>query len=147
VRETTYADLTRRGFELWNARRFDDVLELFHEDVVWDMRPFEIPDMGVFRGHAGMRRFWVEWLQAFPDATIEVEDVEQHGDWTLAVVLQRLSGGASGAPVPFRYGGLGHWRDGRLDFAENHPDLDRARTAMKSYASADEPVPVLSDDA
>jgi ketosteroid isomerase-like protein len=102
VRETTNADLTRRGFELWNERRFDDLLELFHEEIVWDMRPFAIPDMALFRGHEGMRRFWAEWLQAFPDSTIEV--------------------------------------------GENHPDLDRARTAMKSYASADEPVPVFSDE-
>jgi ketosteroid isomerase-like protein len=137
VRKTTNADLARRGFEHWNARRFDPLLDFFHEDAVWDMRPFGVPDMDVFNGHDGLKRFWAEWLQAFPDSTIEVEDVEERGDWTLSLVLQRVSGGASGTPVPFRYGGIGHWRDGRLDFVENHPDLDRARTAFERYASAD----------
>jgi ketosteroid isomerase-like protein len=146
VRETTNADLARRGFELWNERRFDDLLRLFHEDAVWDMRPFGIPDMAVFEGHLGLKRFFADWLQTFPDSTIEVDDVEQWGDWTLTVVLQLVSGKASGTPVPFRYGGIGHWRHGRLDCVENHPDLDRARTAFKRYASADEPVPVRSDD-
>jgi ketosteroid isomerase-like protein len=140
--EGTNSELTRRGFQLWNERRFDGVLEFFHEDVVWDMRPFEIPDMAVFKGHEGMRRFWTEWLQAFPDSTIEVEEIEEQGDWTLSVVLQLVTGGASGTPVPFRYGGVGRWRDGRLDYVENHPDLERARTAFERYASAEEPAEV-----
>jgi ketosteroid isomerase-like protein len=146
VPEPTNADLSRRGFEHWNERRFDSLLAFFHEDAMWDMRPFEIPDMAVFQGHEGLKRFFAEWLQAFPDSTIEVEDVEQRGDWTLSVVLQLVTGGASGTPVPFRYAGVGHWRQGRLDFVENHSDLDRARAAFERYASAVEPVPVRSGD-
>jgi ketosteroid isomerase-like protein len=147
VRETTNADLARRGFEHWNERRFDKLLTFFHEDAIWDMRPFGSPDMSVFHGHAGLKRFFAEWLQAFPDSTIEVEEVELRGGWTLSVVLQLVSGRASGTPVPFRYGGIGHWRDARLDFVENHPDLDRSRTAFKRYASAERPVPTPSADA
>jgi ketosteroid isomerase-like protein len=138
VTESANADLVRRGFEHWNARRFERLLEFFHEDVVWEMSPFGIPDMGAFRGHDGLRRFFAEWLRTFPDSTVEIEDVEEQGDWTLSVVLQRVSGGASGTPVPFRYGGIGHWRDGRLDLVENHPDLERARIAFRAYASADD---------
>jgi ketosteroid isomerase-like protein len=140
VHEDTNADLARRGFELWNERRFEEVLTLFHEDAVWDMGPFGVPDMADFQGHEGLRRFFAEWLQAFPDSAIEAEDVEQRGEWTMSLVLQVVSGGASGTPVPFRYAGIGHWRDGRLDFVENHSDLDRARSAFTSYAaSSDRP--------
>ena len=142
----TNADLARRGFERWNERRFEELLAFFNEDAVWDMTPFGIPDMAVFQGHEGLRRFFSEWLATFPDSTIEVEDVEQRGDWTLATVLQLVSGRASGTPVPFRYGGIGHWSDGRCDFGENHRDLDRARAAFERYASADEPVPVRDHD-
>jgi ketosteroid isomerase-like protein len=147
MQETSNADLARDGFRHWNERRFEALVEFFHEDVVWDMRPFGSPDMAAFHGHAGLRRFFAEWLQAFPDSTVEVEDVEQRGDWTLSIVLQRVSGRASGTPVPFRYGGIGHWRDGRLDFVENHPDLDRARIAFERYASEVDHVPVHGDEA
>jgi ketosteroid isomerase-like protein len=137
VAENTNADLARRGFELWNERRVEDLLVLFHGDAVWDMRPFGVPGMAnAFRGHDGLRRFFAEWLEAFPDPSIEVEDVEQRGDWTLTLVLQTVSGGASGTPVPFRYAGIGHWRDGRLDLVENHSDLDTAGLAFRSYAEA-----------
>ena len=135
--ELTNAELTRKGFEEWNQRRFDRLLEYFHEDVVWDMRPFGAPDMGEFHGHSGMRRFFDEWLAAFPDSTVEIDDVEESGEWTLSTVLQVVSGGASGTPVPFRYGGVGHWRDGRLDFVENFPDLERAREAFERRVAED----------
>lgn len=136
VQQATNADLARRGFELWNERRFDEVLTYFHDGARWDMRPFGIPDMAFFDGHDGLRRFFADWLQTFPDSTIEVEDVEQRGAWTLTTVLQSVSGRASGTPVPFRYGGIGRWRDGRLDLVENHPDLDQARLAFERYAAA-----------
>ena len=110
------------------------------------MRPFGIPDMAVFERHEGLKRFFAESLQTFPESTVEVEEVVEKGEWTLTVVLQLAIGGASGAPVPFRYGGIGHWRAGRLDFVENHPDLDRARTAFERYASADEHVPARSEE-
>ena len=132
--EPTNADLARRGFELWNERRIDEMLTLFHEDAVWDMTPFGIPDRAVSTGHPAMRRFFDEWMATFPDSTIEIEEVEQRGDWTLTVVLQTVSGRSSGTPVPFHYGGIGRWRDGRLELVENHPDLDRARAAFDRYA-------------
>lgn len=129
-------ELTRQAFAAWNERRFEDVLEYFHEDALWDMRPFGLPGVGDFRGHDGLRRFFDEWLEAFPDSTIEVSEVEERGVWTLAVVVQRVSGGTSGAPVPFAYGGIGRWRDGRLEFVENHPELTSAREAYESYVAS-----------
>jgi ketosteroid isomerase-like protein len=144
VQQATNADLIRRGFEHWNERRFDSLLKFFHQDAVWDMSAFGIPDMAVFHGHEGLKRFFAEWLQAFPDSTVEIEDVEERGDWTLSVVLQLVSGGASETPVPFRYAGIGHWSEGRLDFVENHPDLNGARIAFERYASANDPASLRS---
>jgi hypothetical protein len=51
----TNANSARRGFELWNERRFEDLLVLFHDEAVWDMRPFGVPDMAArlaFRSYA-----------------------------------------------------------------------------------------------
>ena len=88
--EPTNADRARRGFELWNERRIDEMLTLFHEDAVWDMTPFGVPDRAVSTGHPAIRRFFDEWMTTFPDSTIEIEEVEQRGDWTLTVVLQTV---------------------------------------------------------
>lgn len=133
------AALTRRAFGLWNAREFDQLLEMFHEDGVWDITPVGVPDMGAYRGHTAIRRFFDEWLEAFPDSEIAVEGVEVRGRWGLATVLQRVSGGSSGAPVPFHYYGIGRWRDERLEFVENHTDPDGGRRAFDHYVASEQP--------
>ena len=134
------ADLTRKGFAAWNDRRFDQLLRYFHEDALWDMTPFGLPGVGEYRGHEGLRRFFDEWLEAFPDSSIEIEDVEVREPWTLSVVVQRVSGAASQAAVDFRYGGIGRWRDGRLEFVQNHPDMDAARRTFEELVATTQPV-------
>jgi hypothetical protein len=47
-----------------------------------------------FQGHDGLRRFFAEWLQAFPDSSVEVEDVEQRGEWTMTLVLHAANSAA-----------------------------------------------------
>lgn len=130
-------ELTRTAFEAWNARRFDDVLGYFHEDAVWDVTPFGLAGVGEYRGHDGLRRFFAEWLEAFPDSSIQVEEVEVRDDWTLSIVEQRVSGSSSHAQVPFRYAGIGHWRENRLEFVQNHLDLERARAVFEELVAAD----------
>ena len=130
------ADLTRKGFAAWNDRRFDTVLQYFHEDALWDMTPFGLAGVGEYRGHDGLRRFFAEWLEAFPDSSIEIEDVEVREPFTYAIVVQRVSGASSHTPVPFRYGGIGRWRDGRLEFVQNHADLEAGRAAFEELAAS-----------
>jgi ketosteroid isomerase-like protein len=127
------AELTRRAFELWNAREFDALLECFEEDAVWDMSPAGIPGMGAYRGHPAIRRWFGQWLEVFPDSSVEVESVGVRGDWGFVTILQHVSGGSSGAPVPFRYFGIGRWRDGRLMMVENYIDREKALAAFDAY--------------
>jgi ketosteroid isomerase-like protein len=139
-RHIDLGEQTREAFAAWNDRRFDEVLEHFHEDAVWDMTPFGLAGVGEYKGHDGLRRFFAEWLEAFPDSSIEVETVEVREPWTLSVVVQHVSGAASQTPVPFRYGGIGRWRDGRLEFVQNHSDLDSARAHFEELSAGARPV-------
>jgi len=131
--------LTRRAFELWNAREYDDLLKLFEKDATWDMRPIEVPGMHEYKGHRAIRRFFDQWLEVFPDATVEVESVEQRGDWGFATVVQSVHGSSSGAPATFTYYGIGHWRAGQLSFVENYVNRDRAWQAFRIYTEAPSP--------
>jgi len=137
VGEGEIGELTRRTFERWNARDFDGLLELFEEDAVWDMTPTGMPGMGAYRGHRAIRRWFAQWLEIFPDSFVESEGIEVRGDWGLATVLQSVSGGSSGAAVPFHYYGIGRWRDGRLVFVENYLDAEEARAAFDAYTRAE----------
>jgi ketosteroid isomerase-like protein len=131
--------LTRRAFERWNARDYDHLLELFEEEATWDMSPIGVPGMHEYRGHSRIRRFFEEWLEAFPDSSVEVESVEQRGEWGFATVIQRVHGGSSGVPATFHYYGIGHWRSGRLTFVENYVDRELAWDAFRLYTEAPTP--------
>jgi ketosteroid isomerase-like protein len=130
VIEEPVAELTQRAFALWNGRDFDGLLELYEPDAVWDMSPAGIPGMGAYRGHDEIRGWFEQWLDVFPDSSVEVEELEIRGDWGLVTILQIAKGSSSGAPAPFRYYGVGHWRNGRLAFVENHMDPDNAAAAF-----------------
>jgi ketosteroid isomerase-like protein len=130
---------TREAFALWNARDFDELLAgYFEPEAVWDVTPIGVPGMEAYRGHEGIRKFFRDWLDVFPDSAIDVDAVETRGEWSIATVIQRVSGGTSGAPVPFRYFGIGHWIDGRLRFVENHVDEAEARHAFAAYVKRQE---------
>jgi ketosteroid isomerase-like protein len=131
--EEPIAELTKLAFERWNARDFDGLLELYEENATWDMTPAGIPGMGAYRGHGAIRRWFGQWLEVFPDSSVEVEDLEVRGDCGLVTILQHASGGSSGAPAPFRYYGVGRWRDGRLVTVENYMDAEKARAAFEAY--------------
>jgi ketosteroid isomerase-like protein len=49
----------------------------------------------VYRGPAGMRRFWDEWHDVW-DLTIEVSEVRDLGDTVVAMADVRTRGGVSG---------------------------------------------------
>ena len=131
--EPSIEDLTRLAFARWNARDFDGLLELFEPDAVWDMSPAGVPGMGQYRGHPAIRRWFDQWLEVFPESWVEVEEVAVRGEWGLVSILQHARGGASGAPVPFHYYGVGRWRDGRLVLVENFIDPEPAREAFRHY--------------
>ena len=133
-------ELTRSAFALWNARDFDALLELFEEEGVWDLTPAGIPGMGEYRGHTAIRRWFDQWLEIFPDSEVFVEKVEAYGEWGFATIMQNASGGASGAPAPFYYYGVGHWPRGRMKYVINFTDPDEARATFRHYTESPQPV-------
>ena len=136
----TDADRTRQAFELWNARQFDRLLLYFYADVIWDTTPMGAPGIEEYRGHDGMRRFFKDWLDAFPDASIEVEDVESRGSWSMATALQSVSGATSGVPglVPL----LRHRPLARRQAAVRREPHRRGRraAAFDAYTASQDPV-------
>ena len=99
------------AFDAFNRRDLDALLALMDDDVevVTRIAPME----GGFHGHDGMRRWWENMLTAFPDFDIEVVDVRDLGDVTLASL--RAVGHGAGSDLPFedRLWHAGRWRRGK----------------------------------
>ena len=69
---------------------------------------------GGYHGHDGMRRWWEGMHDAFPDFGVEVGEVRDLGDVTLAEVRGSGRGAASDTPVEQRSWHVTEWRDRKL---------------------------------
>jgi ketosteroid isomerase-like protein len=103
--------------------------ELLDEDVVWDASPFGIPDMGVYRGHAGVREFWRRWLGPWEEWEFSPEEFIDAGDSVVVVMRQRARGKGSGAEVEQRHAQVWTFRDGKVVRHAQYPDRETALRA------------------
>ena len=90
-------ELALRAFDAFNRRDLDAFLALMDDEVEIVSRIAAME--GGLHGVDGMRRFWETMFTAFPDYDIEVVDMRDLGDVTLASL--RALGHGAGSDVPF----------------------------------------------
>jgi ketosteroid isomerase-like protein len=103
----TFLDLV----SAFNSRDLDAYLELMDPDV--EAVPLLAGVEGRYRGHAGVRRWWDSLFDAFPDFAVEVDEVRDLGDPTLAAVRYRAHAAKSDTPVESQLWMAGRWRGGK----------------------------------
>ena len=59
--------LTRRAFDALNRHDWDGFLALMHQEVEAESRQVAIE--GGYHAHQGLRRWWTDLFEAFPDYT------------------------------------------------------------------------------
>ena len=91
-------ELHHRAIEAFNRRDLETWLELADERV--EFVPLNLErEGGSYRGHAGVRRFWAQYLTVFRASTIEADEVRDLGEVTLALI--RFRGHGTGSDVAF----------------------------------------------
>lgn len=84
------------------ARGEDEVaFSVFDEEIVWDARAADIPEVGgIFHGHDGVRDWWRRWLASWDRIEISSgPDHVVHGNQVLSSWHQHNVGAGSGARV------------------------------------------------
>jgi ketosteroid isomerase-like protein len=122
-------ELALRAFDAFNGRDLEAFLALMDEDVEIVTRIAAIE--GVRRGHDGMRSWWESMLTAFPDYDVEVVDVRDLEDVTLASL--RALGRGAGSDVPFEdllWHGT-RWRRGKCVWWRAFATEDEALEAVR----------------
>ena len=68
-------EVVMSGYDAVQRGDYESPLQVIDEDILWDMSGFGLPDLAkVYRGHDGLREFWVAWLAAWE--TIEFKTPE-----------------------------------------------------------------------
>ncbi len=108
-------------------RRFDEVQEIFDPEVEWVAPPHSLLASEEHRGYDGVRRFWTQFLSAWDEYGVEVEELIDAGDQVVAVM--RLSGRTNELEVDEARSSLLTLRDGRIVRIEPFASKDDALEA------------------
>jgi ketosteroid isomerase-like protein len=106
-------ELVRESYERFQATgEFDP--ELVAPEFVWDMSTFRgWPGQQEYRGVEGARQFLDEWLEAWDDWELSLEDLHDAGGQIVAIVRQQGRSKAAGLPVDMTFAQMFTLRDGK----------------------------------
>ncbi|HEX6582356.1 MAG TPA: nuclear transport factor 2 family protein, partial [Thermoleophilaceae bacterium] len=119
---TAPSDIVRQVSERWNARDFEGLLELYHDDVSVQTGE-HWPERHVLEGKAAFRESIDEWLSVWESIAVETDHVESFGDRVVArgawLSTGRMSGVEGTMPIHIVF----TVRDGkiaRVDWCQDH---------------------------
>jgi uncharacterized protein len=121
----------KRGAKAANNRDLDALLKELHPEVVW--HPAMSALLGgsetVFQGHDGVRRWFRDVTDTFPETEFEFPDIRDLGDRVVALGRFRARGRVSGAETetPFAY--VVDVEDGRMIQVRAYRDHQEALKA------------------
>jgi ketosteroid isomerase-like protein len=101
-----------RAIDAINRRDLDAFLALMDDGVEAVSRIVAME--GDLHGHDGIRRWWEAWFDAFPDYDIEVLEVRDLGDVTVAALRALAHGAASNLPLEDTIWQASRWRRGKV---------------------------------
>jgi hypothetical protein len=107
-------DLARRAYDAFNSRRLDEFMALSHPEIVIESRIVAIE--GGYNGRDGLRRWLSDFFDVLPDYGLEIEELRDLGNATLAHARARAHGASSSTPLLESVWHAVGWRDGMFDW-------------------------------
>ena len=121
-------ELAYRSFDAFNRRDLDALLAVMDDDV--EGLPPLASIEGDYHGHAGIHRWWESLFSGLPDFTIEVVEVRDPGDLTVAFLRDRGHGAVSDTPVEQRLWLVAEWRNRKVVWWQTFPSEANALEAV-----------------
>ena len=118
-------DVIRRGYEYFSASGKIRA----HPDLVWDVTRLGWPGQQIYSGPEGANQFNAEWVDAWDDWELEVEDCVDAGERVVVIVNQRGRSKATGIPVDMRFAHVWSFRDGLAFKMQMYASVEEALEA------------------
>ena len=122
-------ELAYQASDAFNRRDLDALLALMDADVEYVSALVAIE--GGYHGHDGIRRWWKNLLDTFPDFIIEVVEVRDLGDLSVAVLRNRAHSAGSDTTIEQRQWQVAQWRDKKLVWGCGYPTEAEALEAVR----------------
>ena len=109
-------------------QRVEALLDLLDQDIVWD--PGDEWPGGRYRGHAGVRSFFRQWIGAFEDFGFEVQECIDAGDAVYVHMHQWGRGKGSGVSTQIDLWQVWLFFEGKVVRYAQKPDRQQALEAV-----------------
>jgi len=127
-------ELTRQGFDAYNAGDYEAVVELLHADVELHA-DHELLNSGDYEGRDGFMQWSAEWLEAWEEFRVDASSVETLGDHFILVDSHQVATGAgSGIDVEMDVFWALEARDGKLRRMHIYASRERALEAIEGWS-------------
>ncbi len=129
------AEAMRRAIDVWNRGDFDAYLELVeelvHPEVEWYPVIAQLVEgqQTVYRGIAGMRRFWEDWHELF-DFRFDETEIRDLGDTLLVLSYVSVTGRSSEVGLDAPLAMVVTFEDGLLIRSDSYLDHAEALEAV-----------------
>jgi len=100
-----------KRFEAGDRESWRDVIA---EDVIWDTSATTIPQAGVYEGHSGVERFFIDWLGTWENPVSEALELIDAGESVVMVFRWTGRGKASGVETEATMFGVYDVKDRRV---------------------------------
>jgi ketosteroid isomerase-like protein len=114
--------LLRSAYEIFNRDKVP-FLDLWHPDGEY-VNSADDPEPGAHRGIEAILRLSREWVDTYPDLTVEPLDIRVNGDRAFVWTRWSGHGGSSGAPMEMQLAHCWTFEQGRVRRVEEY--FDRA---------------------
>jgi ketosteroid isomerase-like protein len=84
-------EIIRRGIDAWNRDDIDEWLTGFAPEAEWHTTG-RFADEGVYRGRAGLERFWSELREDLEELSVSATDIRGSGDKVFVAAMTRGRG-------------------------------------------------------
>ncbi len=123
-------EVIRRGYAIF-ADTGELPTEIMTPDFVWDMSKFrDWPERQTYEGIEGAQAFMRDWLDAWDDWSLGLEELHDAGDKVVAIMRQRGRSKTSGLSVDMTFGQVWTLRDGMQTRMEMYADPAEALEAV-----------------
>jgi ketosteroid isomerase-like protein len=123
---------TRRSFEAADSGDYDWMMTFYGPDSVFDMSPW---GLGTYEGLVAIRAFFKDWIGAFEEFEMKLEEAVDLGNGVvLAVAQQRAISAGSSVPLRLRHAAVAIWESGVAVRITNYPDIEHARAIADELA-------------
>jgi ketosteroid isomerase-like protein len=131
--EQRNVELTRRGFDAYNAGDYESLVALLHPDVELHA-DHDLLNSGDFRGRDAFVQWNAEWIEAWDELRVDPRSVETFGDHCILADSHQVARGAgSGVSVEMDVFWALEAEDGLVKRMHIYASRDRAIEAIESW--------------